>query len=64
MVVAGVVDPVVVLGAEGYRVGEVGAAGSGPGVSVVELAPGVGAFASGGGAGGMFETLGIRPPGG
>ena len=58
VVEAGVVDPVVVLGAERYRVGEVGAAASGPGLSVVELAPGVGAFAAGGGAGGVFEAFG------
>ena len=58
MVVAGVVDPVVVLGAEWDGVGEVGAAALGPGLSVVELAPGVGAFAAGGGAGGVFEAFG------
>ena len=58
MVEAGVVDPVVVLGAERDRVGEVGASASGPGLSVVELAPGVGAFAAVGGAGGVFETFG------
>ena len=56
-VVAGVVDPVVVLGAEGDGVGEVGAAALGPGLSVVELAPGVGAFAAGGGAGRMFDAF-------
>ena len=47
-----------VLGAEGNGVGEVGAAALGPGSSVVELAPGVGAFAAGGGAGGVFESFG------
>jgi hypothetical protein len=61
VVVAGVVDPVVVLGAEGDRVGVVGLPALGPGLSVVELAPGVGAFAAGGGAGGVFEAFG-RPP--
>ncbi len=58
VVVAGVVDPVVVLGAERDRVGEVGAAALGPGLSVVQFAPGVGAFAAGGGAGGVFESFG------
>jgi hypothetical protein len=61
VVVAGVVDPVVVLGAEGDRVGEVGLPALGPGLSVVELAPGVGAFAAGRCASGAFEAFG-RPP--
>ena len=61
MVEAGVVDPMVVLGAERNGVGQVGAAALGPGLSVVELAPGVGAFAAGGGAGGVFEAFGDSP---
>ena len=58
VVEAGVVDPLVVLVAQRDRVGQVGAAAVGPGSSVVELAPGVGAFAAGGGAGVVFESFG------
>jgi hypothetical protein len=64
VVVAGVVDPLMVLVAEGYGVGEVGLAAVGPGLSVVELAPGVGAFAPGGGAGVVVESGGDAPSGG
>ncbi len=53
-----VVDSLVVVVAQRDRVGEVGPSALGPGFVVVELAPGVGALASVGGAGVVSESCG------
>ena len=45
VVIGGVVDKSVVVAAQGHGAGEVGAAATGPGIFVVEFAPGVGAVA-------------------
>ena len=58
-----VVDAVVVEPAQGDRVGEVGGASERPGISVVEVAPGVGTVAAVGRApgvpGGEGDALGL-----